>query len=116
MHVSKNIRIQYVGFEVRTAVIMKSSVFSNITPCSPLEFATCFLAGFLLGLFLDPENGSDMFLRNVAWLSMDYTTLYPRRQNTSYSFRFYNTTKLGLAFQSLPLSHYFYYLSTKKSF
>jgi hypothetical protein len=27
--------------------------------------ATCFHAGFLLGLFFDPEDGGDMFLRNV---------------------------------------------------
>jgi hypothetical protein len=26
---------------------------------------TFFRAGFLLGLFLDPEDGGDMFLRNV---------------------------------------------------
>jgi hypothetical protein len=27
--------------------------------------ATCFHAGFLLGLFFDPEDGGDMFLQNV---------------------------------------------------
>jgi hypothetical protein len=27
---------------------------------------TCFHAGFLLGLFFDPEDGSDMFLVNVG--------------------------------------------------
>jgi hypothetical protein len=27
-----------------------------------------------------PEDGVDMFLRNVGWLSTDYTALYPRRQ------------------------------------
>jgi hypothetical protein len=42
------------------------------------RIATCFDAGFFLGLF-DPENGGDMYLRNVGWLSTDYTTLYPRR-------------------------------------
>jgi hypothetical protein len=26
-------------------------------------------------LFFDPEYGSDIFLRNVGWLSTDYTTL-----------------------------------------
>jgi hypothetical protein len=28
--------------------------------------AVCFYAGFLLRLFFDPEDGSDMFLRNVG--------------------------------------------------
>jgi hypothetical protein len=30
------------------------------------------------------EHGADMFLRNVGWLSTDYTMLHPRRQNSSY--------------------------------
>jgi hypothetical protein len=54
-----------VRFEVFTAVVMKSTIFWNITSCSPL-LATCFHAGFLLGLFFDPEDGGDMFLRNVG--------------------------------------------------
>jgi hypothetical protein len=37
----------------------------------------------LLSIFFNPEDGIDMFLRNVNWLSTDYTTLYPRRQNTT---------------------------------
>jgi hypothetical protein len=31
--------------------------------------ATCFHAGSLLVLFIDPEDGGDMFHRNVGWLS-----------------------------------------------
>jgi hypothetical protein len=66
------------GFEVLTAVVMKYTIFWDITPCSPLKvnrrfggiysllLATCFYAGFLLGLFFDPEDGGDMFLRNVG--------------------------------------------------
>jgi hypothetical protein len=40
-------------------------------------------AGFLPGLFFDPEYGGDMLLRNVGSISTEYTTLYPRRQNSS---------------------------------
>jgi predicted membrane protein len=54
----------YVGFEVLTAVVMKSSVFWDITPCSLL--ATCFHTGLLLGLLIDLEYGGDVFLRNVG--------------------------------------------------
>jgi hypothetical protein len=42
-------------------------------------FAICFHSGFFLGLFSDPEDGDNMFLRNVCWLLTDYTALYVRR-------------------------------------
>jgi hypothetical protein len=41
-------------------------------------------ADFSLGLFFDPEDEGDIFLRNVGWLSTNYTELYPRRQNSSF--------------------------------
>jgi hypothetical protein len=50
--------------------------------------ATCFHAGFLIGLFFDPGDGGDMFLRNIGWLSTDYTTLYPRRYISSNTYIF----------------------------
>jgi hypothetical protein len=31
----------------------------------------------LLGFF-DPKDGSEIFLRNVGWLSTTYLALYPR--------------------------------------
>jgi hypothetical protein len=42
--------------------------------------ACCLLhAGFLLGLFIDHEDGGYMFLRNVGLLSAGYTVVYPKR-------------------------------------
>jgi hypothetical protein len=38
-------------------------------------------AGFLLGLLFKQEDRGNMFLRNVSWLSPDYTVLCPRRYN-----------------------------------
>jgi hypothetical protein len=51
----------HTGFEVLTGVFMNSSIFWVIMRCSYLLHA-----GFLLGLFFDPENRVDMFLRNFG--------------------------------------------------
>jgi hypothetical protein len=40
-------------------------------------------AAFLLGLFLNPENGDDIFLQKAASFSADFMALCPRRQNSS---------------------------------
>jgi hypothetical protein len=37
----------------------------------------------LAWLIFYPEVGGDMFLRNVGWLSTDYTALYPKRSKSS---------------------------------
>jgi hypothetical protein len=66
-----------VGLDVLTAVPMKNSAFWDITLCSLLKinrryggmchFGCCLLhAGFLVGLIFDPEDGGDIFLRNVC--------------------------------------------------
>jgi hypothetical protein len=39
-----------------------------------------FHAGFMLDLFFEPEDGGDIFFRNVGWLSAVYKALYPKRQ------------------------------------
>jgi hypothetical protein len=76
--------------DVFCAYKSKSSIFWDITPCSPLIVNRCLLkakqksacyllhAGFLLGLFFDPED-RDMFPRNVDCLSTDLMALYHRR-------------------------------------
>jgi hypothetical protein len=54
-----------VGLKVLTAVVMKRSIYWDITPCGSLKLSRRF--------------GGDMFLRNLNYLSTDYTALYPRR-------------------------------------
>jgi hypothetical protein len=39
---------------------------------------------FLFGLFFDPEDGGDMFFRNVGWISTDYKALYPTRMKYTF--------------------------------
>jgi hypothetical protein len=49
-----------------------------------IHSACCRLhSGFLLGYLLDQEDGEDIFLQNVCFLSLDNRTLHPRRQNIS---------------------------------
>jgi hypothetical protein len=66
-----------VGIEVLTAVVTKSPIFWDITPCSTLKVNRSFVEhvtsifwllhdGFFLGLLFDPDDGGDMFLRNVG--------------------------------------------------
>jgi hypothetical protein len=73
----------YVGFEVFTAVGMKSIIFWDMTPCSPLS-STHLLTRLFAELFFDPEDGGDTFLRNVGCYSTDYTASYPRRWYSLY--------------------------------
>jgi hypothetical protein len=68
---------KFIGFEVFTAVIMKSSVLWDIMPCSPLKAkqetsveqvaSKTLPTGFLLGLFFTPQDGGDMFLCQLTF-------------------------------------------------
>jgi hypothetical protein len=58
----------------------KISMIPAETPEAETGYASCC---FLLGLFVDPEDGGNMFLRNVSWLPADYTALHPRRYGSS---------------------------------
>jgi hypothetical protein len=82
----------YVGFEVFTAVVMKSIIFWGMMPCSPLSctwrfrgmYSAChLLTRWFAELFFDPEDGGDMFLWNVGCNAMDYTASYRRRWYSS---------------------------------
>jgi hypothetical protein len=46
------------------------------------------ITDFLLRLFVDTEDGGDMFLRNVGWLPTDYTGLCPRIYESSHKILF----------------------------
>jgi hypothetical protein len=99
-----------MGFVVLTAVVMKSSIFWDITLCSPLKvnrhfggtyrlhlqvqihraryqceyrvLATWFHAGILLRLIW-PWRWRRMFLQNVGSLSTDYMALYGSQDSTA---------------------------------
>jgi hypothetical protein len=52
-------------------------------PATIQHYADCYMNSVdyvlcLPGLFFDPEDGGGVFLRNVGWLSVDYTALYPK--------------------------------------
>jgi hypothetical protein len=88
-----------VGFEVFTAVVMKSTIFWDITPCNPLEVNPRFGETYRLHLQgrrvrqarnqseirwpTEPEDGRGIFLRNAGRLSTNYKALCPRKQNSS---------------------------------
>jgi hypothetical protein len=93
------------GIKALTAMVMKRCIFWDIglTPRSLVKGnrrfgGTCYLhlqgrrisstcclihAGFLLGLILDPEDGSHILPRNFGRLSPDYTALCSRRWSSS---------------------------------
>jgi hypothetical protein len=77
-----------VGFEVLTAVIMKSTDFCDITPCSPLKVNRLFggtyrrhFHGRISRERYQRESRFACFLkffRKVGWLSTDYMAIYCR--------------------------------------
>jgi hypothetical protein len=63
-----------------------------------LPVSSCYLAWLI-----DPEDGGDMFFRNVGSLLTDYTALYPRMQNSSSLNHFVSQSKCGLPFDLILL-------------
>jgi hypothetical protein len=60
---------QYLQSNPNPTRWMKSSVASNIRPCSPVKLAQHLFGDFVLGLLLIPEYGGYMLLRNVGSFS-----------------------------------------------
>jgi hypothetical protein len=58
-----------------TSVDTQRTTLRYIPEDGTLQAAT----GFLLCLFFHPKDIGDMLVRNVCWLSTDYTALYDRR-------------------------------------
>jgi hypothetical protein len=50
----------------RVEIKLHAFLTSIADGASRAVLATCFHAGFLLNLFFNPEDGGDMFLRNVG--------------------------------------------------
>jgi hypothetical protein len=73
------------GFEVFTAVVLKSIFFLfPIYTGLPRASSAChLLARCFAELFYDPEDRGDTFLRNVGYHSTHYTASYPRRWYSS---------------------------------
>jgi hypothetical protein len=71
-----------IRLEVHTTMILKSSVFRDITLCSLLKELCLLLAScwFLVWIILRPWR----FFQNVGWLSTDYSALYPKRSSLIY--------------------------------
>jgi hypothetical protein len=90
IHTSHN-----TGLEVLTEVVMKRSLFWNITSWSHVESNKGYrricrlhiLADFLINLSFEPDHRGDIFLRNVGWFSTDYMVLYPRRWTVQKSYK-----------------------------
>jgi hypothetical protein len=76
-----------LGYNTVWSVESPPAFRRNISPPSSgsnkRRLVTCFHTGILLDLFFDLEDGGNMFLRNVGWLSTDYMALYHRGQYSS---------------------------------
>jgi hypothetical protein len=69
------VSFKFVGFEVLTPVVMKSSTFWDITPCSPLKVKVHF--GGICRLQLQGSK-NDPSKKPVRKLTTIRTALYPR--------------------------------------
>jgi hypothetical protein len=75
-----------------------STIFWDITSMEtqPTWLPTCFHADILLGIF-DPQDEVVMYLRNICWLSTDYTALYSTAVITSNPTKNYSKSVISSA-------------------
>jgi hypothetical protein len=100
-HERSEMRLCVTGFEVLSSVVMNSTVRWKSTlrrntslpssrsknkpskkPTWKLCLQNSFHAAFIFDFLFDSDDGSPTFLRNVDWLSTDYTALYPKTENS----------------------------------
>jgi hypothetical protein len=76
----RNDLYSYTGSEVLTATTIDEEFY--LLGHNTTQSGACRLlhAGFWLGLLFEIEDGGDMFLRNVGYLSSDYMMLHPIMQ------------------------------------
>jgi hypothetical protein len=66
------------AFVVQVYCLCNVPMLWNVLNIEIILLATYLLAGFCWTYFFGPEDGGDMFLRNVRWNSTDYKASYPR--------------------------------------
>jgi hypothetical protein len=98
---------------------MKITAVWDVTPYSlaksyRLHLLACW---FWRTYFFDPEDGSDMFLRNVGRNSKEYTASYPRRwysstSNPTYVLELY-VLKMGPKSRNLDCYHLYVFFVTR---
>jgi hypothetical protein len=69
----------HIGFEVFRTVVMKSTIFWDITLFIVVRWKSIYVSEEDTAFIFYPEDGSDILLRNVDRLLANYMALYHRR-------------------------------------
>jgi hypothetical protein len=66
--------VLYITLNIGNESILLNKMFKKTKACR-----TCFQASLSLGVFICPEDGGNMLLRNLGLLSTHYTAIQPGR-------------------------------------